>query len=77
MSFVSVRTRVNFSPARNVRSTTAPVSRALELRAHESAALTGLHVLELDDAPEGAVELDVHAVLELIRVDGLGHGGQD
>src|SRR3954451_18275092 len=27
MSFVSVRTRENFSPARNVRSTTAPVSR--------------------------------------------------
>src|SRR6266700_769141 len=29
MSFVSVRTRGNFSPARNVRSTTAPVSRPL------------------------------------------------
>jgi hypothetical protein len=30
-------------------------------------------VLELDDAPDAAVELDVHAVLELIRVDGLRH----
>src|SRR5215212_6212470 len=29
MSFVSVRTRGNFSPARNVRSTTAPLSRPL------------------------------------------------
>src|SRR5438128_8928758 len=29
MSFVSVRTRGNFSPARNVLSTTAPVSRPL------------------------------------------------
>src|SRR5690348_6991267 len=28
MSFVSVRTRENFSPARNVRSTTAPLSSA-------------------------------------------------
>src|SRR5438132_12625466 len=29
MSFVSVRTRGNFSPARNVRSTTAPLSSPL------------------------------------------------
>jgi hypothetical protein len=30
-------------------------------------------VLELDDAPDGAVDLDVHPVPELVRVDGLGH----
>ena len=76
MSFVSVRTRANFSPARNVWSTTAPLSSALQLRAHERAALAGLDVLELDDAPDVAVELDVHPVLELVRVDGLGHGAQ-
>src|SRR6266516_713433 len=36
---------------------------------------TGFDVLELDDSPERAVELDVHSVLELIGVDGLGHSG--
>ena len=46
----------------------------LELRAHERAALAGLHVLELDDAPDVAVDLDVHAVAELVRGDDLGHG---
>ena len=51
------------------------VARPLELRAHEGAALAGLHVLELDDPPDGAVDLDVHPVLELVRGDGLGHGG--
>src|SRR6202022_2265362 len=30
-------------------------------------------VLELDDAPDAAVDLDVHSVLELVRVDVLGH----
>ena len=45
----------------------------LQLRAHERAALAGLDVLELDDAPDAALDLDVHAVLELVRVDGLGH----
>jgi hypothetical protein len=62
MDFVSVRTRSNFSPARNVRSTTDPES-------SERAALAGLHVLELDDPPRLAVELDVHAVAELIGGD--------
>ena len=47
----------------------------LELRAHECAALAGLHVLELDDAPDLAVDLHVHAVAELVRGDDLGHGG--
>ena len=47
---------------------------ALQLRADERAALARLHVLELDDPPDLAVELDVHAVLELVRVDRLGHG---
>ena len=65
MFFVSVRTRSNFSPARNVRSTTAP-SRGLQLRADERAALAGLDVLELDDAPRLPVELDVHPVAELV-----------
>ena len=45
----------------------------LQLRPHERAALAGLHVLELDDAPDGAVDLDVHPVAELVRGDGLGH----
>ena len=44
-----------------------------ELRADERAALARLDVLELDDAPDVSVELDVHSVLELVRVDGLGH----
>ena len=48
---------------------------ALQLRAHERAALARLHVLELDDAPDLPVELDVHAVLELVGGDRLGHGG--
>ena len=46
----------------------------LQPRADERAALPRLHVLELDDAPDLAVELDVHAVLELVRGDGLRHG---
>jgi hypothetical protein len=33
-------------------------------------------VLELDDPPHRAVELDVHAVLELVGVDDLRHGGE-
>ena len=41
----------------------------LELRAHERAALARLDVLELDDAVDRAVDLDVHAVLELVGVD--------
>src|SRR5205085_3162019 len=45
----------------------------LQFRAHERAALPRLHMLELDDAPHVPIELDVHAVLELIRVDGLRH----
>jgi hypothetical protein len=51
-----------------VRSTTAP--------ADERAALPGLDVLELDDPPHLAVELDVHPVLEAVGVDLLGHGGR-
>ncbi len=47
----------------------------LELRAHERAAFSGLHVLELDDAPDAAVDLDVHPVAELVRGDRLGHRG--
>ena len=47
----------------------------LQLRAHERPALPRLHVLELDDAPDVAVDLDVHPVPELVRVDGLGHRG--
>ena len=45
----------------------------LQLRSHERAALARLDVLELDDAPDGAVDLDVHPVAELIRGDRLGH----
>src|SRR3954471_6228582 len=42
------------------------VGRAPELRAHERAALARLDVLELEDLEDGAVDLDVVAVLELI-----------
>jgi hypothetical protein len=45
----------------------------LQLRTNERATLPRLHVLELDDAPDVAVQLDVHAVLELVGADGLGH----
>src|SRR5262249_29877548 len=44
-----------------------------QLRAHERAALPRLHVLELEDAPDLAVQLDVHPVLEAVRVDHVGH----
>src|SRR5204863_845931 len=45
----------------------------LHLRPHERAALAGLDVLELDDPPDAAVELDVHSVAELVGADDLGH----
>ena len=45
----------------------------LQLRADERAALAGLDVLELDDAPRLALELDVHPVPELVGGDDLGH----
>src|SRR5262245_46050426 len=48
---------------------------SLELRADERTALARLHMLELDDPPYLAVELDVHAVLEAVGVNLLGHGG--
>ena len=45
----------------------------LEGGADERAALARLHVLELDDAPRLPIDLDVHAILELVRVDGVCH----
>src|SRR5262249_33221838 len=42
----------------------------LQLRAHDRAALAGLVVLEPDDLPELAVEVEDHAVLEVV---GGGH----
>ena len=50
-----------------------PRLEVLELGTDERAALSGLHVLELDDAPHRAAVLDVHAVPELVRVDDVGH----
>ena len=76
MFLTSVKTRGNFSPARKVLSTTAPDVDALHLRAHERAALARLHVLELEDPPHRAFELDVHPVLELVGGDDVGHGGE-
>jgi hypothetical protein len=38
----------------------------LELGAHEGGALARLHVLELDDGPELPLEVEHHAVLEVI-----------
>ena len=48
----------------------------LDLGTDERAALAGLHVLELDDAPDLPVELDVHTVPKLVRGDDLGHGAR-
>jgi hypothetical protein len=45
----------------------------LQLRTHERTALARLDVLELDDAPDVAVDLDMHPVPELVRADHLGH----
>ena len=42
------------------------VARAAQLRAHERAALAGLDVLELDDLEDGALDVDVVAVAELV-----------
>ena len=67
----SVRTGRNFSPARKVRSITAPSRGAAQLRADEGAALAGLDVLELEDLEDGALDVDVIAVLELICADHL------
>jgi hypothetical protein len=59
-----------FAPALYVRSTTLPDD-VLQLRAHERAALAGLDVLELDDAPELAVDVEDDAVLD-VRVLAMG-----
>jgi hypothetical protein len=48
----------------------------LQLGADERTALAGLDVLEVDDAVDGAVDLDVHAVLELVGGDGFSHDGE-
>src|SRR5439155_17235249 len=45
----------------------------LHARPHERAALAGLDVLELHDSPDAAVQLDVHAVAELVGADDLRH----
>jgi hypothetical protein len=45
------------------------VGRAPQLRPYERAALAGLHVLELEDLEDRAFNLDVVAVLELVRRD--------
>src|SRR6476661_6453373 len=44
-----------------------------ELRAHEGAALAGLHVLELDDLEQGSIEVEGHPVLQVVR--GYAHTG--
>jgi hypothetical protein len=44
-----------------------PGEHVLELRAHECPALARLHVLEVHHAPELAVEVEGHAVLEVVR----------
>ena len=45
------------------------VGGAAQLRAHERPALAGLDVLELEDLEDRALDLDVVAVLELVRGD--------
>ena len=54
-------------PALNVLSTTLPDSTFFSLVRTNAAALAGLDVLELDDGPELAVEVEHHAVLEVVR----------
>src|SRR5204862_7668811 len=53
-----------------------PAPLRLVLRADERPALARFDVLEPDDPPDVAVELDVHPILELVRVDGLGHAAR-
>ena len=52
-------------------------------RAHERTALAGLHVLEVDDLEQALVEIEGHAVLEVVggdagpwRFAGVGHVDQ-
>ena len=45
----------------------------LQLGADEGAALARFHVLEVDDPPHRPPMLDVHARLELVRADDVGH----
>ena len=54
------------TPALKVLSTTLPDSDVLQLGAHERRALAGLDVLELDDGPQLAVEVEDQAVLEVV-----------
>ena len=69
MFFVSVRTRSNFSPARNVRVDDGAAVDRLQLRAYERSALARLHVLELDDAPELPVVAKMCMPLAKLLVD--------
>ncbi len=64
---------MNFSPARNVLSTTEPAPSDFSFVRTNAPPLPGLDVLELDDAPRLALELDVHPVPELVGGDDLGH----
>src|SRR4029079_95503 len=52
----------------------------LELGAHERGALAGLHVLELDDGPELSLDVEHHAVLQVVgrshRHKPLSYAGQ-
>jgi len=64
---------VNFSPRAERAVDGRARAERLQLRADERAALARLDVLELDDAPRLPIDLDVHPVLELVRVDRVGH----
>jgi hypothetical protein len=59
----------NFSPARNVRSITAPSAVRRSFVRTNAPALAGLDVLELEDLEDRPVDLDVVAVLELVGGD--------
>ena len=48
----------------------------LQLGAHKRATLTGLDVLKLDDPIDRAFDIDVHAVLELVRRNVFSHVGE-
>ena len=63
LSTLAVSTLV---PALKVLSTFLPDSTLRSLVRHEGRALAGLHVLELDDGPELTLDLEDHAVLEVV-----------
>ena len=72
MSRLSTFAVSTFTPALNVLSTTLPDSTFLSLVRTNAPPLPGLDVLELHDGPQLPVEVEHHAVLQVV---GRGHSG--